>query len=235
MQSFFTTHFPPFALWKWYVWKRRRNSSKKVHRAPRLPRVVLIEFAQRSTRSTRPRRKIILGPTQRIEDLQGNLEERRWLQNSWHTTFDSRTAGYKSAKQGQEVDREVRDKDSIPSGLEPRRRRSTSLAKNRRNWSPTRPTPRSSSFGKTLPNSNPLIAIPTWEIGIVYSIPGYVIKTNSSRGANHGQRMCYPSETDGQKRHVRESTETTQQYFRDGTPANRTETRDQTSGGKKRT
>ena len=35
------------------------------------------EFAQRSTRSTRPRRKIILGPTQRIEELQGNLEQRR--------------------------------------------------------------------------------------------------------------------------------------------------------------
>ena len=34
------------------------------------------EFAQRSTRSMRPRRKTILGPTQRIEELQGNLEQR---------------------------------------------------------------------------------------------------------------------------------------------------------------
>ena len=37
------------------------------------------------------------------------------------------------------------------------------------------------------------------------------------------------------KRHVEKSTETTQRYFRDGTLANRTETRCQKSGGKKNT
>ena len=63
--------------------------------------------------------------------------------------FDSRPAGYKSAKQGQEVDREVREPPAqglLPSGLEPD-------AEDQQVQS--RPTPRSSSFGKTLPNSNP--------------------------------------------------------------------------------
>ena len=80
------------------------------------------DFAQRSTRSTRPRRKIILWPTQRIEELQGNLEQRRWLQNSWNTLFDSRTAGYNTWKRGRKVEREVREPPAqgiLPSGLEP--------------------------------------------------------------------------------------------------------------------
>ena len=36
-----------------------------------------VEFEIRSTRSTKPRRKIILGPTKRFEELRGNLEQRR--------------------------------------------------------------------------------------------------------------------------------------------------------------
>ena len=86
-----------------------------------------------------------------------------------------------------------------------RRKRSTSSSKNRKIWSPTWTTPRSSNF--------------CWEMGIVYcscgrkkkssrsptevdqnnrdvtSILGYVIKKNSSRGAKHGpserQKMYY--------------------------------------------
>ena len=64
--------------------------------------------ANSHSRSTRPRRKTILGPTQRIEELQGNLEQRRRLQNSWHAPFDGRTTGCKSPRQGQEVDRKAR-------------------------------------------------------------------------------------------------------------------------------
>ena len=78
------------------------------------------EFAQRSTRPTMPRRKTILGPMKWIEELRGNLEQRRWLQNSWHTTFDIRTAEYKSQRQGQEFDRKLREPPAqgiLPSGL----------------------------------------------------------------------------------------------------------------------
>ena len=52
--------------------KTQEELCQKVRLTPRVTRVV-----QRSTRSTRPRRKIILGPTQRFEELQGNLKQRR--------------------------------------------------------------------------------------------------------------------------------------------------------------
>ena len=48
-----------------------------------------IEFAMWATRYTQPRSKIILGPTKRFTESRRNLEQRRGLQNSWHTTFDS--------------------------------------------------------------------------------------------------------------------------------------------------
>ena len=66
-----------------------------------------IELAMRSTRSTGPRSKIILEPTMRFTELRGNLEQRRGLQNSWPTTFDSATAGYNAWEQGQEADRKL--------------------------------------------------------------------------------------------------------------------------------
>ena len=59
----------------------------------------------------------------------------RWLQNSWHTPFDSRTAGYKSPKQGQEVDRKVREPPSqwlFPSGLEPDTQKINKFSEHRR-------------------------------------------------------------------------------------------------------
>ena len=122
------------------------------------------EFALRSTRSTRTRRKNILWPTQRIEEFRWNLEQHRWLQNSWHTPFYSRTAGYKSQRQGQADDSAVREppvQGIFPSGLERRRRGSISSAKNRKICSPTWTTPRSSNFAKPLPKSNAPIAIHT--------------------------------------------------------------------------
>ena len=59
------------------------------------------EFALRSKKSTTPRRKI-LGPTQRIEELQGNLEQRRGLQNSW-LTFRQSNSRIQNEKQGQRI------------------------------------------------------------------------------------------------------------------------------------
>ena len=67
---------PAACIEKAVCMKTKDELIQKIHLTPRLPRVVLNEFAQRSTRSTRPRRKIILGPTHRIEELQGNLEQR---------------------------------------------------------------------------------------------------------------------------------------------------------------
>ena len=122
MQSFSTTHCPPYAVRKRMYENEGGAPPKGTLNYKIATGCTRSEFAQRSTRSTRARRKIILGPTQRIEELQGNLEQRRWLQNSWHTPFDSRTAEYKSPKQGQEVDRKVREPPAqgiLPSGLEP--------------------------------------------------------------------------------------------------------------------
>ena len=73
------------------------------------------EFAQRSTRSTRPRRKIILGPTtQRIEELQGNLEQRR-------TEFLAQQDTNRKDKVKKLIDKfeSPPAQGSPPSGLEP--------------------------------------------------------------------------------------------------------------------
>ena len=79
------------------------------------------EFAQRSTRSTRPRRKIILGPTHRIEELQG----------TWNNAVDYRILGIPlSTVEQQDTKRQNKVKKLIekfeppaqgllPSGLEP--------------------------------------------------------------------------------------------------------------------
>ena len=92
----------------------------------------------------------------------------------------------------------------------------------------------------------------SWEMGIIYcscgsnmkstrsptefdqnnrdvtSIPGYVIKQNSSRGAKHGpserQRMYYQAKQMLKKARLK-STEATQRYLRDGTPAKRSRSR----------
>ena len=73
----------------------------------------------------------------------------------------------------------------------------------------------------------------------VTSIPGNVIKKNSSRGAKHGpserQKMYYQAKQMLKKKHVSKSTNATQRYFHDGTPVNRTEIRCIPSGGEKNT
>ena len=73
------------------------------------------EFAEQSTRSTTP--------TQRLEKLQGRKPGTTPLTTEFLAyPFDSRTAGYKSPKHGQAVDRKVREPPAQgipPSGLEP--------------------------------------------------------------------------------------------------------------------
>ena len=101
-----------------------------------------IELAIWSTRSTKPTSKITLGPIKRFEELRRNLEQRenkvkRLIENLRITS--TRNPSFRTWA---------------------RRRRSTSSAKNRRTWSPTWTTPRSSNFAKILPSSNVLTAMP---------------------------------------------------------------------------
>ena len=145
--------------------------------------------------------------------------------SSWEPTSDSKSYGssfcrraaeYTAREQSRGWSRSLRTTSTVNPSFRTwaRRRRSTSSAKNRRTWSPTWTTPRSSNFATLLPNSNAY-----WEIGIIYCgcgrnmkstrsqtefdknnrdvtpIPGNVIKKNSSRGAKHGpsdrQKMYY--------------------------------------------
>ena len=62
------------------------------------------EFAQRSTRSTRPRRKINLGPAQRIEELQGNL---------WNNAVGYTISAYFSTVEQQDINRHNKVKKLI--------------------------------------------------------------------------------------------------------------------------
>ena len=211
-----------------------------------------IELAMRSTRSTMPRRKIILGPIKRFEELRGNLEQHCGLQNFWSTSFCSRAAEYNTWEQGQEVGREVREPPAqgiFPSGLETDaedqqvQQRIAGIDRRQKQHRDLRTL---RFFSKQqCPVCNTY-----WEIGIIYcscgrnmksshsptdfeqnnydvtSIPGYVIKKNGSRGAKHGpserQRMYCWAKQMLKKKAVRKSTEATQRYLRDGTPAQRT-------------
>ena len=72
----------------------------------------------------------------------------------------------------------------------------------------------------------------------VTSIPGYVIKKNSSRGAKHGpseRQKTYHQAKQMLKRPDRESTDATQRYSHDGTPTKNTDCHCMTSGGEKNT
>ena len=143
-----------------------------------------------------------------------------------------------------------------------RRRISTSLAENRKTWSPTWTTPRSSNFAKILPISNVLTAMPVgkWEKFIaaveeVWSLRG--VQRNSTRSTLTSpqsldtwsikteavepstellkDKRCTTMRSKYLKRSDRESTEAILPYFRDGTPVHRTETRCVPSGGEKNT
>ena len=115
---------PPAACIKKAVWmKTNEELFQKAFQSPRVPRVVLKSNSQYGQQDPhKPRRKIILGPIKRLEELQGNLQQHRGLQNFWSISFCNRAAGYNTWEQGQEVDREVREPPAqgiFLSGLEP--------------------------------------------------------------------------------------------------------------------
>ena len=72
----------------------------------------------------------------------------------------------------------------------------------------------------------------------VTSIPGYVIKKNSSRGVKHGpskrQKMYYQARP-MLKEARQEKQDAIQRYFHDGTPTKNTESHCQPQGGKNTT
>ena len=172
-----------------------------------------IELAMQSTRSTKPRRKIILGTIKRFKELRGNLEKRRWLQNSWPTTFDSWTAGYNTwenkVKKLIEKFENHQHKESFLQDLRQTEkinkfsRESQELIANMNNTEIFELCENSSK--QQCPECNA-----HWGMGIIYyscgrnmkstrgptefdqnnrdvtSIPGHVIQKNSSHGAKHG-------------------------------------------------
>ena len=174
MQSFSTTHCLRFVLRELYAWKRRRSSTK---------RYALLEdchclYSVRIRTAVNKINKNISWPTQRIEEVWGNLERHRGSQNSWHTSFYSRTAGYKSQRQGQEVDREVREplaQGIFRSGLAPDaedqqlQRKSKELIADMNNSEIFELCETSSKKQCTDCNWN-------WEIGIVYCTCGRCLK-----------------------------------------------------------
>ena len=79
------------------------------------------EFAKLTTGWTRTRRKNILWTPKRIAGFQGNLVQQRWLQNTRHTPFCSRTTRHESQRHSQKVDSAVREPPEqgvFPAGLE---------------------------------------------------------------------------------------------------------------------
>ena len=117
-----------------------------------------IEFAQRSTRSTRPRRKIILGPTQanrRVPGKPGTTPLTTEFRAYLFRHSNSRIKIAKKTRSGSRSKSPRATSTRNPSFRTwARRSRSTNSAKNWRIWSPTWATQRSSSFAKTLPKSN---------------------------------------------------------------------------------
>ena len=213
------------------------------------------------TRCTTPRRKITHQANRRVAEKPGTAPlTTEFLAH----TFDSWTAGCNTWKQGQEVGREVREQQTwgiLPSGLEPDaedlqvQQRIEGLIADMNNTEIFELFENASK--QQCPECNTL-----WEIGTincscgrntkssqrptefaqnnrdVTSIPGNVIKKNSSRGAKHGpserQWMYYTAKQMLKKaRKKKHGNHTT--VLHDGTPANRTETRCPKSGGKKKT
>ena len=123
-----------------------------------------IELAIWSTKSRKPRRKIILGTIERFEKVTEKsvttpcitefLEYLFLLSNNGLQHARTKSRGWSRSSRTPSI-----RNHSFRTWA--RRRRSTSSAKNRKTWSPTWTTPRSSIFAKILPNSNVLSAIHT--------------------------------------------------------------------------
>ena len=108
MQSSSTTHCLQFALRKRYAWKRRRSIYHKVYLIPRLSRLKANSHSGQQDQQEQDARTSCDHPSG-SKSSRGNLVQQRWLQNTWHTPFCSRTAGHKSQRQSQKVDSAVRE------------------------------------------------------------------------------------------------------------------------------
>ena len=177
------------------------------------------------------------------------LEQHCGLPNPWHTNhfqqWNSRMQHLRTRSRSWSRSSRSTSTKNTSFRTQAKRRRSTSSAMNRRNWLPTwTTTPRSLNLAKILPNTNVLNAIRSgdressiavldeiWNLCRVLSIfqqnkydvtsiPGYVIKKNSSRGVNHGpserQRMYHHAKQKPkkarQRNHGRHQTITARWY-----------------------
>ena len=139
-----------------------------------------------------------------------------------------------------------------------RRRKSTSSARNRRNWLPTWTTPRDLRIllAKNLPNNNVLNAILYWDIGLLYWSCRAVQLFSSRTTTTSPQSLTtllrrktvavpntdflkthneLPFETNAEKRHVNKNTEATQRYLHDDMGKENTEIRWKPPGWQKKT
>ena len=190
-------------LRKRYVWKLRMSST---------PRFAKLREYHVSW-STKPRRKIILGPIKRFEELRWNLEQRRWLQNFWHTTYDSRAAGYDTwenkVKKLIEKFENHQHKESFFQDLS-QTQKINKFSKESQDWIADMNNTKIFELCENSSKQQRFDCNAHWEIRIVYCscgrnmkssqsptefdqnnrdvtlIPGYVIEKNSSRGAKHG-------------------------------------------------
>ena len=199
MQSFSTTHNLRLALRKRYVWKHRRSSTKRFARLQDCHGLY-------SSWTRNVVNKIYEAETQ--DHLGAHQAIRRVTRKPGTASLTSEFLAYHFRQSNSRV-QHVKTRSRSWSRRNPsfrtwaRRRRSTSSVKNRRNWSPTWTTQRSSNLQcpecNTYWKSEKSIAVvenmkssqrPT-EVEQnnydVTSIPGYVIKNNSSRGAKHGR------------------------------------------------
>ena len=210
MQSFSTTHCLQFTLRERYVWKLRMSSTK---------RLALLQECHESCKN-RTRNMVYkihktktqdhLGNHQAIRKVTGKSVATPWITEYLEYLFLQSSSRIQNARtRSTSWSRSSRTTSIKHHSFRTwtRRRRSTSSAKNRKTWSPTWTTPRSSNFAKIPPNSDVLTAMPAgiWKQSIaaveemwsprggptefdqnnrdVTSIPGHVIKQNRSRGA----------------------------------------------------
>ena len=120
-----------------------------------------------------------------------------------------------------------------------RRRRSTSSAKNRRIWSSTWTTPRSSSFANTLPKNDAPIAIPTGKSALSMAVVEEIWKFRRDQSRCQTRTFSTTKNVpqgsrNAAKKLVKKSTEAIHLYLHDGTTATSTEIRCHSLGGPSR-
>ena len=154
MQSFSSTHCDMHENSGWALPEGALNSESATSRAR-------IELTIWSARSTKPRSKIVLGTIKRFEKI---LVATPWTAEYLEYLFPRSSRRIHCAKmKSRSWSRSSRTTNTKNPSFRTwaRRRRSPISAENRRVWSPTWASPRSSNFAKILPNNNVLTAMPT--------------------------------------------------------------------------